>query len=106
MRAATRQLFRRLARVVQQNLPASRSFAPDKRENAIVLLRISLGGAFEMELAGHYSEFDFTAGVGQQAHIEVREGERAHLLGCRVGLLVPLEDGTISLPQCGTDERR
>jgi hypothetical protein len=47
------------AGVVEDDLPAMRAFAPDQRKDAVVFLGFSLGGSFEVELAGDEGDFRF-----------------------------------------------
>ncbi len=61
------------AGVVEDDLPAMRAFAPDEGKDAVVLLRFAFGGAVEMELAGHQSDFGFAAARRKQADIKVGE---------------------------------
>lgn len=90
--------------VVQNDLPALRAFAPDEGEDAVVFFGVAVGGAVEVKAAGDYGKLYGAAGAGQEADFEVREGERAHLLGGGIGLCVALEDGTVAFAQRGADE--
>jgi hypothetical protein len=49
---------RALTRVVKQDLPALRAFAPDERENAVVFFGFALGSAFQVEGSRNYGKFD------------------------------------------------
>jgi hypothetical protein len=62
---------RLLARMVQDDLPTLRAFAPHEGEDAVVFLGFAFGSAVQVKSSSDYGEFDLAAGTGQEANIEV-----------------------------------
>ena len=62
--------------MVEQDLPALRAFAPDEGKDAVILFGFAFGGTLQVKVAGNYGKLGRAAGTGEQADLEIAEGER------------------------------
>src|SRR3954453_1539608 len=90
--------------VIEHDLPALRSLAPHERKDAVVFLCFALLRTFEMEASRDHGELWFAARSRKQAHLDIFERERAHLLAVGVVPLIALQDLFVSLAYVGADE--
>src|SRR5437764_13955352 len=80
------------AGVVEDDLPAVRAFAPNQREDSVVLLRFAFGSAFQVELAGHERDLRFATSRGKQSNRQIVEAQLSHLLRVGIAQHVPFAD--------------
>src|SRR3569833_2314761 len=90
--------------VVKNDLPALRALAPNERKDAIVLGCFAVGGPREVELSGHEGNLGSAALGGKQPDVNLRKGQRSHLLARSVALLVALKNRLVSLSELLPDE--